>query len=261
MKNKIVINNDEVKLLDSDENICINLSDKLDIYDVVKINIKVKESTTIKLEFKSEIESKYDISIELEDNVFCEILDIKDNANIKVQYKYYIKANSNLNVKKFYDCTSVRELDLIYLNGINSCIEYSLKTIGKDKQKFDMMVYHNFNSSISKIENKGVSIGKGNITFNVTGIVYNGIKKCKLEQVNKIINMNDVENIIKPVLVIDEQDVEANHSAFIGKFDPEQIFYMESRGIDKDNAIKLLLCGFLENDYVDVSKKINEYWG
>ena len=34
-----------------------------------------------------------------------------------------------------------------------------------------------------------------------------------------------------------------------------------SKNIDKENAIKLLLCGFLENDYVDVSKKINEYWG
>ena len=114
--------------------------------------------------------------------------------------------------------------------------------------------------STSEIKNKGVSIGKGNITFNVTGIVYKGIKNCTLDQNNKIVNMNDAENVIKPVLIIDEQDVVANHCAYIGKFDENEIFYMTSRGIEENTAIKLLLEGFLNTENVNVEEKINKYW-
>lgn len=261
MKNKIVVNGDDVRLVTCDDNIIVSLSDKLDIYDVIKINISIKNSTKIEFEFKSEDESKYDLAIELEDNVDAEIFELKENENIKIQEKFYIKSNCNLIIDKFYDCGFVRELDLVYLNGLDSSVNYSLKTIGKGIQKFDMMVYHNFNNTISKIENKGVSIGNGNITFNTTGIVYKGIKNCKVDQNNKIVNMNDETNVIKPILIIDEQDVEANHSAFIGKFNEEEIFYMTSRGIPENEAIKLLLKGFLKDDNIDSDKKINEYWG
>lgn len=260
MKNRIVINCDEVNLLNSDENIIVSLSDKLDIYDVTKISIFVKKSTSIEIDFKCESESKYDIAIELDDNVCTDLLIKGEAENIKVQYKYYIKANSSLNINKFYDCKCVRELDLVYLNGSNSSICYDFKTLGLDNQKYDMMVYHNFKDTTSEIKNKGVSIGKGNITFNVTGIVYKGIKNCTLDQNNKIVNMNDAENVIKPVLIIDEQDVVANHCAYIGKFDENEIFYMTSRGIEKNAAIKLLLEGFLNTENVNVEEKINKYW-
>lgn len=260
MKNRISIKCDEVKLLNSDEKIIVSLSDKFDIYDVTKINIFVKESTSIEFDFKCKCESKYDIAIELDDNVCADLFINKDVKNIKVQYKYYIKSNCTLNINKFYECKCVRELDLIYLNGVNSKIYYDFKTLGLGKQKYDIMVYHNFKDTASEIKNKGVSIGKGNITFNVTGIVYKGIKNCNLNQNNKIVNMNDVENIIKPVLIIDEQDVVANHSAYIGKFDSDEIFYMTSRGINELDAIKLLLEGFLRTDNIDVAKKIDKYW-
>ena len=52
MKNRISIKCDEVKLLNSDEKIIVSLSDKFDIYDVTKINIFVKESTSIEFDFK-----------------------------------------------------------------------------------------------------------------------------------------------------------------------------------------------------------------
>ena len=71
---------------------------------------------------------------------------------------------------------------------------------------------------------------------------------------------------IKPNLYIDCDDVEASHSALIGKFSDEEMFYMQSRGIDYENALKLLITGFLSSDITDknilnkINKNIKKYW-
>jgi hypothetical protein len=58
----------------------------------------------------------------------------------------------------------------------------------------------------------------------------------------------------KTVILIDEYDVNAAHSAYIGGFNSEELFYLESRGIEADNARKLLTTGFIKsgiNNYMD----------
>lgn len=57
---------------------------------------------------------------------------------------------------------------------------------------------------------------------------------------------------VVPSLEITEQDVKAGHGASIGKLDPEQLFYLRSRGLDEDSARKLLIKGFVK----DIIEKI-----
>ena len=44
---------------------------------------------------------------------------------------------------------------------------------------------------------------------------------------------------------IDEDDVQAGHAASIGRVDPMQLYYLQSRGIQKDEAERLIIHGFL----------------
>ena len=72
---------------------------------------------------------------------------------------------------------------------------------------------------------------------------------------NQIINLDSGKSTICPILKIDNYNVDSNHSAFIGKFSEEKIFYMMSRGITRKNAYRLLLNGFLINsDSIDLHK-------
>lgn len=260
MKNKINIKNGEVNL-DLDNNVVVSILDNENFLDVLKLDITVKSKTDIDIVCENDVDTKLDIKIDILENVDLVINEIRCDEKIKVQYKYNICENSNVCVNKFYNCKEVRELDLVSLNGINSSIDYNFKTIANAYQKYDVYFYHNAKDTKSKINNKGVTLGSGNITFNVSSIVYKGIKNCNVDQINKIINMNDEKNIIKPILVIDEEDVVANHSAYIGKFDSELLFYMESRGIEKKDAINLLIKGFLKDERSKVNEIIDEYWG
>lgn len=260
--NKIIVNDDKVKI-NTDKKLDVDLIVKQDIFDITKIKIQVLKDTSLMIEYKSDDKSKIDIEINIDAYVNFKLYELREEKDIKVQYRYELNEYSNVLVNKFYDCNKVKELDIIYLNGENAEINYNFNTISKDKQDIDIVVYHNHMNTISNLNNKAVNILNGSTTFNITGSVYNTITDCIVNQNNRIINLNDKKSTINPILLIDENDVEANHSALIGKFSKEEIFYLMSRGIDYDTAINLLVKGFLYIDILDdnrLNKIIDKYW-
>lgn len=259
--NKIIVNDDHINYKNIDSSLNINIREKEDIFDITKLEINVVKNTNLIIEYKTK-SSKLDICIKVDKNVNFNLYELREEEEIKIQYKYYLEEYSNVLVNKFYDCNKVKELTIIYLNGINASINYNFNSISKDKQTIDLLVYHNKKNTISNITNKAVNILNGNITFNVTGIVYNGNNDCTINQNNRIINLNDKKCTINPVLLIDENDVEANHSALIGKFNDSELFYLMSRGINKEKALNLLIKGFLNIDIKNkkIENIIDKYW-
>lgn len=261
--NKIKIVNEQILFEESDELIEVTLSDKLDIFDIIKLKIKVFGNTDIQIYYEDIDESKLDVLICVEEDVNCNLYELKKERDVKVQYKYYLKKYATLNIHKFYDCSSVKELDIVELNGEYASINFKLHTISKNTQKYDLVVYHNSRCTKSNIINKGVNIKEGSLSFNVTGVVYNGIKDCEVNQNNRIITMNEKECNINPNLLIEENDIVANHAALIGKFNEQEVFYLMSRGIKRNDAIKLLTKGFLQDDTVfkgEIENIIDMYW-
>lgn len=260
--NKLIVNGEKIsKKINKDIKILIN--EKQDIYEVTKINIEVLKDTELVIEYTNTGITKLDINIKINKNTQFKLYELREENEIKIQYKYYLEENSNVLVNKFYDCNKVKELTLIYLNGINGEINYNFNTISKDTQNIDLMVYHNNKNTISNVTNKAVNMLEGSTTFNITGLVYNKINDCIINQNNRIINLNDKKCTINPILLIDENDVEANHSALIGKFSDKELFYLMSRGISKEIALNLLIKGFLDIDIKDdekIKNIIDKYW-
>ena len=116
-------------------------------------------------------------------------------------------------------------------------------------KKYNFLVYHNAKKTFSDIINNGVNIKDGSLEFNVSTFIPNGIKKCDASQSGRIINENDVT---------------ANHSALIGTFSEDEIFYLMSRGLDKSESQRLLTKGFLLNGITyykeTLENIINKYW-
>lgn len=59
-----------------------------------------------------------------------------------------------------------------------------------------------------------------------------------------------------PRLEIEADDVKASHGATIGQVDPEQLFYLRSKGLPKEAAEKLLVEGFVEEVLGCISSKV-----
>lgn len=267
--NKVVFENDLIK--DSHLNtkkIELVIEPKNDFFTVNSYKFYIHQNCHLNLNYEVLTDCKLNISFYIDANVKLTLFEKRIGGRTKVQYKYYLQEHSICHLYKFYDVYGERELAIINLDGEKAEFNSCLKTISKDKEKYDMMVYHNNKYSNSNIVNNGITLMDGNIIFNVTSVVPNGIKGCYVNQSNHIINLNDKKSQINPNLLVDENDVVANHAAYIGNFKKSVLFYLERLGIAKSEAIKLLVKGFLVKDLaINVREKeklkkiIEKYWG
>lgn len=262
--NKLKINDKAVFLEESDDNLSLKVNQANKLLDVQVINIKISGNTDLVIECDDVKNGKFDISINVLKDVKANIYELKSNGKYKFQYKYYLEKDSYLNVEKVIDADKIHEMTVINLNGEMAKIDYNLKTVSTSLEKYNFLVYHNASKTVSNIKNNGVNILDGIIEFNVSSFVPKNVKKCDVNQSARIINMTDNTCTIKPNLFIDEEDVIANHSALIGTFSFDEIFYLESRGINKEEAESLLTSGFLMKDITyhthNIKKIINKYW-
>lgn len=60
-----------------------------------------------------------------------------------------------------------------------------------------------------------------------------------------LLDKESISNTI-PTLKIENNDVDAAHEAKVGKISEEAIFYLQSRGIDEQTAIQMIVSGFIE---------------
>ena len=98
-----------------------------------------------------------------------------------------------------------------------------------------------------KVDNYGVCKDFGKLLFAGTSHILNGAVKSKTEQNARIMVFDEASNAIaKPILKIDENDIEASHAAIVGKINDEHIFYLTSRGLSEDDAKRLITFGYLK---------------
>ena len=260
--NKIEFKNNSIINKELDERIELIEVDSL----VSTFKIVIKESTELEIKFDSDDETKLSFEYEVSKNVNANIYEIRSGAKNKVQYKYNIDEYAKLYLYRLNKADSMRELDLVNLNGVNSAVEFNLRTLSTNNEKYDIYVSHNNRNTSSVLNNIGIAL-KGGIVFNVTGDVAKGNTGSYLDQNNQIVTFNKEKCQINPNLLVEEFDVEAEHNALIGAFDDDIIFYLMSRGINEDDAIKLLSEGLIVNNLKDNYDKeqildfINEYWG
>ncbi len=258
--NIIMVSKDSIVLKKEDGALEIALSDKLDFYDIVKMNIEVLKDTSLLICYSKSKEIKIDIRVTVNPHVSFSLFEEKKAKNTKIQTKFFLYENTNTHVSKFYDGGWTRELTLFYLNGEGAQIHSSVKGIFKNTSTLDLLVYHHFPKTKSQIENKLVTIEKGMVKLHVTTMIYNKIKGCVAKQNSTIIKQNEKESIIKPILLIEENDVEASHSAIMGTVDSQMLYYMKTRGFTEAQAKKLYMKGFLKGDFYNIDAYIKKYW-
>lgn len=231
---------------------------------VDSLKIKIKKDTELRLNIEQN--DKIDIFINVLEGAKVKVCEYLVASDIKIQYRYYLQKDSQVEVKKINNVNSLKEYDVINLNGENADFRRVLKSVSNGNEKYDMLVYHNSKNTRSDLINHGVNVLEGTLIFNISTFVPKDIRGCYANQSNRIINLTNNQCQICPNMYIDCFDVVANHSAFIGAFKEEELFYLQSRGIPSQEATKLLIKGFLTNELEEKQKEeytsvINEYWG
>ncbi len=86
-------------------------------------------------------------------------------------------------------------------------------------------------------------------------------QKTKAYQSNHNLVLSDKAIMLtQPQLVIFADDVKCSHGATIGKIDPEQLFYLQARGIQKNIARNILLQAFIQNIVDKIPNEMIKKW-
>ena len=175
----------------------------------------------------------------------------RDNASLIDNTYISQKNNSVVRVHTFSFGGKLTRNNLnFYQNGER--IDSILKgvTILGEKQHVDhhTLVHHAQPNCESHQDYKGIFGEKSTGVFNGKIIVDKIAQKTNAFQQNNNILISDKATInTKPQLEIFADDVKCSHGCTIGQLDEDALFYLQSRGIPKKEAIALLMYAFANN--------------
>lgn len=141
-------------------------------------------------------------------------------------------------------------------NGSHADLKVVALSSGRQVQGIDTRVTNFGCNSIGNILQHGVILEKGTLTFNGIGHIIKGAKGADAQQESRVLMLSDqARSDANPILLIDENDVTAGHAASIGQVDPEDMYYLMSRGLDQHTAERLVVRGFLGSVIVEIPVK------
>lgn len=213
--NKIIVVDDKIEKANISSKIKFNIETFEGFFAITNIEIEFLKNTDLIFEIE-ETGKKAKINVTLQKNCCATIYIYEKNNDSKLQYKFVLGENSNLTVKKLKHGLGGKEMLETTFTEINSCLNYYLKSFCRKKEVYDYYIYHNAPQTYSSITNDIVTYEKGNVQLQTSLFVPKGSEKCSVIINNKIINLNNKKNEIRPNFYIDQYDATINHSALVG---------------------------------------------
>lgn len=208
-------------------------------------------------------------------NLFDEILSLEDKNISKIEVNGKCKLNIfDLDINKLNILVNDdSSLDINYFNNINKSeclIDIEVKNRSKcilnysyiNKDKYDLKIKTDFlGEEASILINVSALNDGGNTNIDVDGYVKTEKINNYLDENIRIININGGMASGKPNMFIDTYLVVANHNTVIGNINKDELFYLMSKGLSNDKAIKLICDGFIVKTISDKEMivKIKEY--
>ena len=196
------------------------------------------------------IKEDNNLTFEVKDNAILHLSIYCSNKLENAKITANLGKNSAIIVYFADFSTNKNHLDVdINLNDDNATCEWHLASLSseQDNKEISVSIYHNHPNTFGRIDNYGVCKDNGRLVFSGISHILKGCHQSKSHQNAKIVVFDDgCIAKAKPVLKIDENDIEASHAATVGKVSDEHIFYLTSRGITREEAKMLITLGYLK---------------
>lgn len=142
------------------------------------------------------------------------------------------------------------------LKGNGSTSDAKILCVGTHEQNLNITTraVHFGRSTDSQMITRAIMRDEATAIINGITKIEKGATKANGEQTEKVLMLSPkARGDANPILLIDEDDVTAGHAASVGQVNPEQVYYLMSRGISKREAEKLIINGFLAPVIAEIS--------
>lgn len=278
---KLVINNheiientisDQIKLIDKK----LIIPDKTVIKE--PLNITLIKDNNEELDFVVGKNSDVNILLEVVDDSLSKsnyIINFTAGENSNIKYLLVAALNSsdallnhNFSVERFANLEIMAGLVSniltaklnVVLNGEGSSVNINSIAVSSDNhnQMVDVYMLHNAPRTYGNMTNVGIANKKGRVILNGIEKIEQGMKDSEVFQTLRGIITSDEAIIeVNPILLIEEYDLKAaGHAATVGKLDEEMLFYLQSRGLSRKSAERLIINGFIKPIIDEISNEV-----
>jgi Fe-S cluster assembly protein SufD len=118
---------------------------------------------------------------------------------------------------------------------------------GEQKASFTNEMIHQGMYTPSQITQRGVVFEEAQAVFNGITRIDKGAQKANGQQNESLLMLGGrSRGDANPILLIEEDDVQAGHGASVGQINDIQLYYLMSRGISRKEAERLIIHGFIK---------------
>ena len=119
------------------------------------------------------------------------------------------------------------------------------------------MQHHNAPNTRSTLALNGILYDASQVVYDGTILIEQHANYSDASQSNKNMLFGPKARAISvPNLEVKNHEVQCKHGSAVGQIDPEQLFYMQTRGLNSESAKKMLLDGFIKEVFKGVPKDI-----
>mgnify|MGYP002624250854 CR=1 FL=1 len=247
-----------------------------------RILLKDKDRKTLTLKGDTEIVAEKDSDTSLIVNILSSMqvslhITLQENARAVI---FYQNSAEDFEVEEVVDVAAYGEVRIAYceleskqlnrtvkvnLNGPEASVNLISGAFVDDKKHMDILCDHCVPHTYSEMQTYGVILTNGDYKVLANGKIERGAYGSKTHQTSRVLTFSEKQNaLVEPMLMIDENDVEASHATSIGQLDENQLYYLMSRGITKSEALKLISLGYLMpltqvTEDEELKKSLEEY--
>lgn len=113
--------------------------------------------------------------------------------------------------------------------------------------EINLLSRHLVGKTKCRVEVRGVVSNGARVRIKGRVVIAEGASKSDSFLAMKLLMLDNKSSAVaEPELEIENDEVKASHSASVGRIDEEQLFYLESRGIEEKEARDIIVEGFLK---------------
>ncbi|MFP4186931.1 MAG: SufD family Fe-S cluster assembly protein [Acholeplasmataceae bacterium] len=196
-------------------------------------------------------DSHFSLSLQAEENSSVKYILIGELSSLKAELEQKIMVQRNALIEVIGGFVSHRLDAKLRLELASEGAEARIRSITvssqDDIQSIDVFIDHRAKNTYGLMENIGIANRNGQIVLNGVEKIEKGMKSANAHQTLKGIIMSDEALVeVNPILLIDEYDVQAGHGATIGKIEEQVLYYLQSRGLTRSDAERLIINGLIK---------------
>lgn len=249
---RIELFGDQYYIINSSEELYVTNSHEANISLLVDLR-EQSEDANILINLRSDAKLKLILFTIGNNNSYNLEINLDENAHLDLYTADYL---SNTNTNK-----------TINLNGEGAeANTYEFSSSSKDNSVIGkFMTVHNAKNTTA--HGKFVYLSKDNskITKDIISKINKGMDNSVSSEDIRGLILGEKSNInAKPILIIDCDDVHASHGCAIGTVDDNEVYYLMSRGLTKDEAMKIISKSLITpllkaSTSIDFNNVINPY--